>query len=270
MASVLGIDAAWTEKEPSGVALLEGSPEGWRCVAVAPSYDSFLSLAEGTPVDWTSKARGTVPNVDRVLSGAERLLVNQKVSAVTVDMPLSTEPITGRREADAAISRAYGGRGAAVHSPSAERPGAISDGLSRGFAAAGFPLATSTTPVGTPNRLVEVYPHPALITLIAADYRLPYKVSRSRRYWPGSSPAERKANLLTQFGGIASALNGEIRDIPIELPGPDSMVSTSGLKRYEDSLDALVCAWVGAKYLEGEAVPTTATTPPPSGYHSRY
>lgn len=33
------------------------------------------------------------------------------------------------------------------------------------------------------------------------------------------------------------------------------MVSTSGLKRYEDSLDALVCAWAGAKYLEGAAMP---------------
>ncbi len=37
--------------------------------------------------------------------------------------------------------------------------------------------------------------------------------------------------------------------------GPDSIVSTSGRKRYEDSLEALVCIWVGAKYFEGEAVP---------------
>ncbi len=84
MVGVLGIDAAWTEKEPSGVALLEGSPEGWRCVAVAPSYDSFLSFAEGTPVDWTAKSRGSIPDVGRLLSGAERLLVTQKVSVVTV------------------------------------------------------------------------------------------------------------------------------------------------------------------------------------------
>jgi predicted RNase H-like nuclease len=32
MVGVLGIDAAWTEKEPSGVALLEGSPGHRRCV----------------------------------------------------------------------------------------------------------------------------------------------------------------------------------------------------------------------------------------------
>jgi predicted RNase H-like nuclease len=254
VAGILGIDAAWTEKEPSGVALLESSPGAWRCVVVAPSYDSFLSLAERVPVDWAVKSGGAVPDAGRLVAAAEKHLGGYELAVVTVDMPLSTEPITGRREADAAISRAFGGRGAAVHSPSAERPGTISDQLSTDFAAVGFPLATGTTPAGTPNRLVEVYPHPALMTLTGADYRLPYKVSRSRRYWPGSSPAERRSKLLTQFQKIASALNSEIRDIPMELPDPTSAVPVSGLKRYEDSLDALVCAWVGAKYLEGEAV----------------
>lgn len=255
MVGVLGIDAAWTEREPSGVALIEASLGGWRCVAATPSYHSFLALAEGMPVDWTTKSRGALPDVGRLVAGAERLLGGRQLTIVTVDMPLSTKPITERRTADAAISRAYGGRGAAVHSPSSERPGIISDQLTRDFAAMGFPLATGDTPFGTPHRLVEVYPHPALMTLTGVNYRLPYKVSRSRRYWPKSSPAERRARLLTQFGEIASALKGEIRDIPIELPDPDITISTSGLKRYEDSLDALVCAWVGAKYLLGEAVP---------------
>lgn len=101
--------------------------------------------------------------------------------------------------------------------------------------------------------MVEVYPHPALLTLTGASYRLPYKVSRRRRYWPEVSPAERKAKLLDQFEKILVALKAEIHDIPIELPEPADVISISGLKRYEDALDALVCAWVGAKYLEGEA-----------------
>ncbi len=255
MDSVLGIDAAWTAKEPSGVALLAGSPGEWRCVTVTPTYDSFLALAEGVPVDWTVKARGAVPEASQLVTAAERLLGGGKVAVVTVDMPLATVPITGRREADSAISKVYGGRGAAVHSPSAERPGIISDQLSKDFAAVGFPLATSTTPVGTPKRLVEVYPHPALITLTGASYRLPYKVSRSRRYWPDSSPGERISNLLAQFEEILTALSTQIRDLPIELPDPTSVVPASGLKRHEDSLDALVCAWVGTKYLEEEAKP---------------
>jgi predicted RNase H-like nuclease len=106
MAGVLGFDAAWTAKEPSGVALIEGSPEGWRCVTVTPSYDSFLALAERTPVDWATKTRGALPDVGRLLSAAEKLLGGQDLTVVTVDMPLSTEPITGRRTADAAISKA--------------------------------------------------------------------------------------------------------------------------------------------------------------------
>ena len=188
MAGVLGIDAAWTAKEPSGIALLEGSPGEWRCVTVTPSYGSFLALAEGVPVDWVAKAKGAVPEASQLIAAAERLLGGGEVAAVTVDMPLATVPITGRRKADSAISRVYGGRGASVHSLSAERPGIISDQLSRDFTAAGFPLATSTTPVGTPNRRVEVYPHPALIILTEASYRLPYKVSRSRKYWPDRTP----------------------------------------------------------------------------------
>lgn len=92
------------------------------------------------------------------------------------------------------------------------------------------------------------------MTLTGANYRLPYKVSRIRKYWPDSTTAERTANLLVQFQTILAALKAEIRDIPIELPGPTSAVPVSALKRYEDSLDALVCAWVGAKYLEGEAL----------------
>lgn len=96
-----------------------------------------------------------------------------------------------------------------------------------------------------PTSLVEVYPHPALLTLTGADYRLPYKVSKSRRYWPGSSPADRKNNLVQVFETILAALKGDIGDIALELPDPAGVVSLSGLKRYEDTLDALVCAWVG-------------------------
>ena len=107
MAGVLGIDAAWMEKEPSRVALLEGSPGNWKCVAVTPSYSSFLTLTEGVPVDWSTKSSGAIPDVGRLLAVAEKLLDGDELSVVTVDMPLSTEPITGRREAYFANREAY-------------------------------------------------------------------------------------------------------------------------------------------------------------------
>jgi hypothetical protein len=133
------------------VALIEGSLGGWRCVGATPSYDTFLALAEGMPVDWTTKSRGALPDVSRLVAGAERLLGGRQLTVVTVDMPLSTEPITGRRTADAAISRAYGGRDAAVHSPSAERPGplaTISPGISPQW---GSPWRPATRPSARPT-----------------------------------------------------------------------------------------------------------------------
>ena len=51
---VLGIDAAWTVVQPNGVAVVERGAAGgtWQCLALAPSYASFLGLAAGRPVDW--------------------------------------------------------------------------------------------------------------------------------------------------------------------------------------------------------------------------
>ena len=91
-------------------------------MTATPSYDSFLALAEGAPIDWTVKAKGAMPDASQLITVAERLLGGGEVAVVTVDMPLATIPITGRPAADSAVSRVYVGRGAAVHSPSAERP----------------------------------------------------------------------------------------------------------------------------------------------------
>jgi len=96
----------------------------------------------------------------------------------------------------------------------------------------GFPLATCTTHVGTPMRLVEVYPHPALLSLTGATYRLCYKVDKSRNYWPGTSVPERKASLISQFTRICTALSAEIDGIALELPDAFNISTLSGLKSF--------------------------------------
>ena len=75
-------------------------------------------------------------------------------------MPLALSPIIARRASDNAVSQAYGARHASTHTPSATRPGPISDELAVGFARAGYPLQTEQI---TAPGLIEVYPHPALI-----------------------------------------------------------------------------------------------------------
>lgn len=253
MRSVLAIDPAWTADEPSGVALLDEIDHGWRCIALAPSYEQFLALGDGSPVDWSVRPIASRPVVADLLGRAQLLLGGSPVDLVTIDMPVSTSVISSRRAADNAISRMFGGRGCGTHTPSIIRPGPISDVLCADFAHRGYPLATTTAPRESTPALIEVYPHPALLVLMHASYRVPYKVSKAGRYWPTAPPSERREKLVQTWDAILRALNVIISDADLPLPTPDEArtLQTSVLKRYEDALDALVCGWVGVQYLNG-------------------
>ena len=254
MKSVLGIDAAWVAKNPSGVALTRADSEGrWECVALAPSYDSFIALADGNPVRWGEKPRGGQPEPERLLQAAEQILGGQPVTVVSVDMPISNEPIIRRRQCDRDISVAFGANGCGTHTPNPNSPGAVSDQLRASLADLGYELA-----VGKPPRdrvVIEVYPHPALLRLLNRNYRVRYKVSRARKFWPDLIPNQRANRLITKFQAISAGLTGVLQGIPDFLPPLPYAGSLNALKRYEDSLDALVCAWVGARYLDGCAIP---------------
>jgi predicted RNase H-like nuclease len=251
--AVLGIDAAWTARHPSGVALIEATGSGWQCVAVAPSYSGFLSLARGESLDWTSAMAGSRPDAAALVAASHVQLGGRRPTVVAVDMPLSLQAITGRRPADNCISRVFGGRKCGTHSPSIERPGPLADELTRAFNILGFGLATTGTRAGTPDRLLEVYPHPALLSLLDAPERLKYKVGRTAAYWPGATPVERRANVVEVMQAVLNGLHAEISGIPLVLPEAASAVGLAPLKRFEDALDALVCAWIGARYLAGDA-----------------
>jgi predicted RNase H-like nuclease len=255
MTSILALDPAWTEREPSGVALLTNSHGQWRCAGLSPSYSQFLDLADRKLVDWTERPPGGAPDVTALIESAGRLLGGQAVDVVTVDMPIATNEIHGRREADNAVSRAYGARGCSTHSPSSTRPGALGRRLSEQCAALGFSIATTTTDVGHTPVVAEVYPHPALLSLLHEEYRVEYKVSRSASYWRDErkSPEERKHLIVDQWRRVYDEIAKSISAIDLPLPPTTTLAALSfrDLKRYEDSLDALICGWVGVKYLEG-------------------
>jgi len=245
MRAVLGIDAAWTAHNPSGVALVVEQGGSWRLAALSTSYADFyanVGLAREEP--WPG-----LPDAAALLAAA-KAICGRPVTLVAIDMPLSKEPIAGRRVSDRMISSVFGAKGAATHSPSALRPGAISDRLRQGFGEAGYPLLTETI---TPPGLIEVYPHPALIALAGADRRLPYKLSRARRYWPAMTPAERRLALLEQWRLIATLLENKIVGMAAVLPPAGLDSSLAALKAHEDALDAVICAWVGVCALEGAA-----------------
>lgn len=151
MRTVLGIDAAWTEREPSGVALIADEGRGWGLVEAAASYEAFLRPASAT--DPVSRHSGSMPDAVALLTAACGK-TGSTVDLVAVDMPLSLTPIVSRRASDDQISKAYGARHASTHTPSATRPGQLSDDLRLGFHGVGYPLAV-TEP--DDRALLEVY-----------------------------------------------------------------------------------------------------------------
>jgi predicted RNase H-like nuclease len=93
------------------------------------------------------------------------------------------------------------------------------------------------------------------VRLTAAGYRLPYKIASARAYWPDVGPMERRLRVLDQWRSIIAALERQILDVATTLVLPDRDVPAVALKAFEDRLDAVVCAWVGACVLLGEAGP---------------
>lgn len=246
--AVLGIDAAWTDNHGSGIALLAESSTGWCCVRVAPSLSAFMPglVRDGTGLRLDAE-------LPIALETCQRLLGHDRIEVVAVDMPLSNRSIACRRQADNTISRLFGHCQCAVHSPTPTRPGAFGRRLHEHLADAGFRLATQSG-VGR-QTLIEVYPHVALLGMMQLSMRLPYKATKTGKYWPGVTIDERKRRLVQQWQGIIQRLRVDISGIELDLPTDPAARSFPELKQLEDALDALVCAWMALQYLNGAAVP---------------
>jgi len=259
----LGIDAAWTLTEPSGVALLESSIHGApRLIRVARSYGEFTDTPPAVS-GWLEPPVDRPVSIHSVIAEAD-LLVGMLPQIVALDIPLATGPITGRRACDSAISRAYGVKWASTHSPSRSRPGAVSEALFSGLSGLRYHFATTNAPSGdrmTQRWFLETYPHPANIEMLGLEERLPYKVSRVRRYWPNMEPEARWHQVIMQLGILRDALTERIEGVADAIPEPAWVIEQGWrrrrklLKGVEDALDAAVCAYVGMEFLRGRVTP---------------
>lgn len=250
MTLVLGLDTAWTELGPSGVALVDASGTRSHVIAIAPGYDPFIEMAATRPVDWRRNFKGCNPVIPKLLDAA-KVLAGKSVDVIAVDMPLSLKPISARRMADDAISKVFGGKGCSTHSPSADRPGPISEAIRKSASEMGYQLVT-TRENKPAKALLETYPHPAILALTAAPYRLPYKMQRARKYWPDLSPDQRRIKIVESLLHIAQSLKAYLGEFQLDL---DDLTSSASLKRAEDAIDALVCCWVGCRWAIGAAYP---------------
>lgn len=261
MRLVLGIDAAWTEKNPSGVALVEEIDSNkWKLSAVSSSYGGFCrkANAEGDAL------ASNVLDATSILRACEAK-AGRRPDLIAVDMPMSKSVIEKRRVSDDCISAEFARFWCGTHSPNKIRPGQVGLQLYKEFCNNGYAHWVNSGEQETRRLpgLIEVYPHPALLALIPLDERLkafgnnkrlPYKIARVREYFEKiAEPPKRRQKLAESWQHIVTAMERVISGVSEKLGKIPPYEVLRGWKAYEDKLDAVVCAYVAIRALDGAA-----------------
>src|SRR6266536_2225699 len=152
MITCIGIDLAWSPRNPTGAAVIRGGADG--------------GALGGTAL---------LGDLDAIVGFVERQ-AEAGPAIVAVDAPLRVPNERGQRPAEAAISRAFGRYQAGAYPANGQR--LTFEGIVRGEALVamleerGF-VHKPTVAEGEPVRqVVEVFPHPAMIALFGLQRTL--------------------------------------------------------------------------------------------------
>lgn len=161
-----------------------------------------------------------------------------------IDAPLVVPNAVGRRPCEAAVGALFGRFGAGAYP--ANRGMASFAPEPRGARLAqrfGWNMDPSVRPGAGRRVCIEVYPHPAMISLFPLDYVIPYK-GKSGRELPALQAAYLRlfagveSTCATPLGLPASARWRELRAIAA------GAVRKSELEAIEDEIDAIFCAYL--------------------------
>jgi predicted RNase H-like nuclease len=250
MSTSLGIDAAWTVNEPSGISLIQcNDPRRCTILRAGRSYDEFISGS----IDWNKKAKGSKPELDKIIDCCKQCKTLPNV--ISIDIPIANYKIESRRFCENQISVTYGGKGASTHSPTMERPGNIAVSYFEQLTHLGYIWKTKEDNLNGES-LIEVFPHTAIIEYFNLNYRYEYKVSKKNSYrlWKKLSKVEKNLKLKENLNFLTKYLSKRVVNIYEYLPilKSEDSYSMSFLKGYEDLLDSIICALVGIDYKEHE------------------
>ncbi|MGN6129187.1 MAG: DUF429 domain-containing protein, partial [Nocardioidaceae bacterium] len=211
----VGLDLAWGERKPTGLAVLD---EEGRLLRVS---------AHGTDEDIVASMRPYA----------------EGPCLVAMDAPLVVVNARGNRPCEAALNRDFARFDAGTHPANTGKPEFAE--TPRGARLAerlGLDLDPDST---SERRAIEVYPHPATVALFRLGRTLKYKDK------PGRTIAGMRGDLLRLMElleGLAHA------DVPLHVadhPGWQELRAAvreaarkSQLRRAEDQVDAVVCAYV--------------------------
>jgi predicted RNase H-like nuclease len=215
----IGVDLAW-------------GPNAWTGIAVL-AQDGELLLVDRVRTD------------EEIVDRLEPDLAGPVV--VAIDAPLIVRNQTGRRPCESTVSSLFGRFHAGAHSSNLSLPsfrdGPRGERLAAMLGLGVDPGLTSREPV---RRAIEVYPHPATVTLFGLERVIPYKQK------PGRTPDQRRAAMLQLIGHVESLESAtpalhvrsceEWRRAAREVA---AAATHAELNRWEDALDGVLCAYIG-------------------------
>ena len=212
----VGVDLAWGQRKPSGIAVVD---ETGRLVHVGGAQDD------------ASIKTAIAPYI-------------QGDCLVAFDAPLVVTNPTGQRPSEAALNRDFAKFEAGAHPTNTGKAEFAGTPRAARLAKA---LDLDIDPQSqSPRRAIEVYPHPATVALFRLGRTLKYKAK------PGRSVAQLRSELLRLMDlieGLAQAtppLRVTEHDDWLELrQAVETAERKSELRRVEDPVDAVICAYVG-------------------------
>lgn len=217
----VGIDLAWSEKNLSGVAVLEGNEESSELLHLdlLGSDDDILNFV--------------------------RDKVGEDPALIAIDAPLIVPNETGRRPADGKISKLFGKYDAGAYSASRKFFLQWSDTirgeeLSRKLEQLGFKQDPYLGKFDLTRKFFEVYPHPAMVVIFKLDKIIRYKKKSGRSYDICWNEFQRYQDCLKRLEDNSPCLHLPPGIIEENVKG----LKGQALKAFEDRLDAVFCAYI--------------------------
>jgi predicted RNase H-like nuclease len=241
----IGIDLAWGRRNTTAAVALEREN----------GTGDFVVIAEAEALTDDDSILDFVRRAD---TGGGLLL--------GIDAPLDVPNETGERPVEALLRRCFGRYQAGAHPANRRLYGGDIRGERLALRlAAEFGISNDFEfPAGDPEvrRCLEVFPHPAQVVLFELTRTLKYK-ARS-----GRDLASRHAEFARLVAGLCGLrLQTPSLRAPDWLEPPTAGLRGMALKRYEDRLDALVCAYVAAYFWQwGESDRCTVIGDRKTGY----
>ncbi|ANH37664.1 GTP pyrophosphokinase YjbM [Nocardioides dokdonensis FR1436] len=206
----VGIDLAWGQRAPTGVAVLD--PEARLLHVSAQRTDDEVAAA-----------------VEGVVAGGPCL--------VAIDAPLIVRNATGNRGCEAALNKDFARFDAGAHPANTGKPEFAE--TPRGARIAGQLRLDLNPRSGRQRRAIEVYPHPATVALFRLGRSLKYK-NKAGRDLEGL-----RSELLALMGYLETVVVTAGEPWTRLRADVEGATRKSELRVVEDQVDAVVCAYVG-------------------------